>query len=303
MNLRHLRYFLAVAEELHCGRAAEALSIKQPPLSRQIQSLESSLGVKLFDRTNRRVKLTTAGRYLKEAASRLLVQAEQIQNTIGLMKVGTAGFVRIGYVGSAMHSVLPTLLRVLQERHPEIYPELFELGNDAQVRGLKSGEIDVGFARTPISAEGLVTRSVFDETFSLILPFGHRLADASDLELEALADEPFIGFCRDCAPGMADQILQICNNAGFSPRIVHSTTQLNALLRLVESGLGYSIVPSSVRAGYDLKLRFVDLVHIPQRAQLSAIYDPQLLSNTARTLIELIEQSRPRSTTQERVLR
>jgi DNA-binding transcriptional LysR family regulator len=290
MKLRHLRYFLAVAEELHFGRAATRLAIKQPPLSRQIQSLESSLGVQLFDRTKRHVKLTSSGRYLKEAASKLLMQADQIQNTIGLMQEGKAGFVSIGYVGSAMHSILPALLRDLQECYPGIYPELCELGNDEQVRGLKSGEIDIGFVRTPISAEGLATRVMLNETFSLILPLDHRLASSSTIDLRALSDEPFIGFGRGCAPGMDDQILHICNDVGFSPRIIHSTTQLNTLLRLVESGLGYSIVPSSVRAGYALRLKFVDLVDVPQRAQLSAIYCPERISNTAQTFIDLAER-------------
>lgn len=290
MELRHLRYFLAVAKELHFSRAAERLGIKQPPLTRQIKNLEAELGVVLFDRTSRRVRLTPSGRYLKDAAAKVIEQADRIRNTIGLIQEGTAGLVRIGYVGSAMHSVLPALLRDLQERYPEIYPEFVELDNDGQVRALKSGEIDVGFVRTPISAEGLTMHLVLEETFSLVLPAGHRLATGAGIRLEALAREPFLGFCRDCAPGMADQILQICNDAGFSPRIVHETTQLNALLRLVESGLGYSIVPSSVRSGYDLKLEFIELAGVPQRAQLSAIYDSCVLSSPARTLIELIER-------------
>ncbi|MFC2082510.1 LysR family transcriptional regulator [Candidatus Bipolaricaulota bacterium] len=291
MEFRHLRYFLAVAEELHFSRAAARLAIKQPPLSRQIKNLESKLGVTLFNRTNRRVELTPAGRYLKEAASTVLLQSDQIKNTIRLIQEGTGGFVRIGYVGSAMHSVLPALLRDLRERYPDIHPELFELDNGSQVRAIKSGELDIGFVRTPISAEGLVTRTLLEETFSLVLASSHRLAHSPEIDLQLLADEPFIGFCRDCAPGMADQILQICNAAGFSPLAVHSTTQINALLRLVEIGLGYSIVPSSVRAGYDLNLRFIELIDVPQRAQLSAIYNPQHLAGTALTLMSLVEHA------------
>ncbi|MBN1858315.1 LysR family transcriptional regulator [Candidatus Bipolaricaulota bacterium] len=295
MDLKRLHYFLAVAEELHFGRAAERLQIKQPPLSRQIQNLEQELAVKLFDRTHRRVALTPSGLYLKAAASKLLAQADLIQHTVGLMQEGTAGFVRIGYVGSAMHAVVPALLRELHQRYPSIYPELFELDSDAQIRALHSGEIDIGFARTPIHAERLVMYPVLDETFSLVVPLGHRVAAASTLDLAALANEPFIGFSRSCAPGMADQILQICSDAGFSPRIVHSTSQLNTLLRLVESGLGYSIVPSSVRAGYDLNLAYIDLVDVPQRAQLAAIYDPQLVSGAVRTLLHLISRRDPTS--------
>ncbi|TFH11524.1 MAG: LysR family transcriptional regulator [Candidatus Atribacteria bacterium] len=291
MELRHLRYFLMVAEELHFGRAAERLAIKQPPLSRQIMNLESELGVRLFDRSHRRVTLTPSGRYLKDAATNLFAQTELIRNTVGLMKEGMAGVVRIGYVGSAMHSILPGLLRELSERYPEIHPEFFELDNDTQIRELTSGLIDIGFVRTPLHAEGLALLAVLEETFSLVLSADHRLAADPDISLDALADEPYVGFCRECAPSLADQILKICNDAGFSPRIVHSTSQLNALLRLVESGFGYSIVPTSVRSGYNLNLRFVELVHVPHRAQLSAIYNPQLLSSTAKTVLDLIEQT------------
>jgi DNA-binding transcriptional LysR family regulator len=294
MDLRHLRYFLAVADELHFGRAAERLSIKQPPLSRQIQNLESELGVMLFDRAHRRVVLTPSGRYLKEAASKLLAQADRIRNTIGLMKEGAAGIVRIGYVGSAMHSILPVILRELPKRYPEIHPELYELDNDTQVRELRAGLIDIGFARAPLDAEGLDVRAVLDETFSLVLPSAHRTAARETIDLKELADEPYIGFCRDCAPGLADQIMKVCNDAGFSPRIVHSTSQLNALLRLVESGFGFSIVPSSVRAGYALDLRFIELVDVPHRAQLSAIYSPQHVSSSTKTLLDLIEEIKDR---------
>lgn len=293
MELRHLRYFLAVAEELHFGRAAVRLGIKQPPLSRQIKSLETELGAVLFNRTNRRVELTPAGKYLKASAAAVIEQADRVRNTVGLIQEGQAGLVRIGYVGSAMHSVLPDLLRALRTSYPEIYPELVELDGDCQVRALQAGEIDVGFLRPPIRAEDLDMRVVLEEPFALVVPLSHKASEAEELTLDALADEPFIGFCRSCAPGMADQVVQICNDAGFSPRIVHETSQLNALLRLVESGFGYSIVPSSVRIGYDLNLAFREIEETHHRAQLAAIYHASERTGPAETLIEMIRARDP----------
>lgn len=288
MELRHLRYFLAVADELHFGRAATRLGIKQPPLSRQIQNLEAELGVTLFERTNRRVELTAYGRFLRDGAEKLIEQADRLRNSIGLIRSGTAGRVRIGYVGSAMHSILPALLRDLRRSHPQIYPEFSEMDGDAQVQAMLSGEIDVGFLRPPIRASELSMHIVLEEPFALVLPADHRLARAKRIRLDALAEEPFVGFCRACAPGMADDIVAICNDAGFSPRTVHETTQLNALLRLVESGLGYSIVPASVRSGYDLSLRFVELAAIPQRAQLAAIFHPRMHTAPTETVMAML---------------
>ena len=290
MELRHLRYFLAVAEELHFGRAAEKLGIKQPPLSRQIKDLEEELGVRLFDRTNRRVELTPSGRYLKQSAARIGEQADQIRNTIGRIHEGTAGLVRIGYVGSAMHSILPCLLRTLYETYPKICTELHELDGAAQVQALRSGELDIGFVWTPIQASGLATHILREEPFAVVLPAENRLSKAEAATLRPLAEIPYIGFSRTCAPGLTGQILHICNEAGFSPHIVHETSQLNTLLRLVEAGFAYSIVPSSVKVGYNLALRFIDLSQSPHRAQLSAIHASSIPSGAARTLLDLMER-------------
>jgi len=293
MELRQMRYFLAVAEELHFGRAANRLGIQQPPLSRQIKNLETELAVTLFDRTNRRVRLTPAGKYLMASAAAVVEQADRIRNAVGLIQDGQAGLVRIGYVGSAMHSVLPDLLRGLRLRYPEIYPELVELDGESQVHALQSGDLDVGFLRPPIRAKNLDMHVGLEEPFVLVLPSGHRLAEARELPLDALADESFIGFCRSCAPGMADRIVQICNDAGFSPRVVHETSQLNALLRLVEIGFGYSIVPTSVQAGYKLSLCFRELNDVSQRAQLAVLYREDGRKGPGGTLIEMIRTLGP----------
>jgi DNA-binding transcriptional LysR family regulator len=289
MELRHLRYFLAVAEELHFGRAAEKVFIAQPPLSRQIKNLESELGVELFERTKRRVRLTPYGSYLKEEATKVFQQIESIRSHIRLLEKGVEGRIKIGYVGSAMHSVLPSVLSEIKRTLPGIHTSLFELRNLDQIIGLKYGSIDIGFIRTPITVEDVHIAPLFSETLSVILPVNHSLGESKEFRLGDLAGEPFITFCRDCAPGLFDCIIGLCNREGFSPRIVHESSQINSVVRLVESGLGYSIVPTSVKQGYNVRVRFYELDGYPERAELALVYYAKGLTPTLERVIELVQ--------------
>jgi DNA-binding transcriptional LysR family regulator len=288
MELRHLKYFMMVAEELHFGKAAKKLFITQPPLSRQIKMLEEDLGVTLFERTKKRVRLTAHGFYLKEEAAKVFVQIESMRNHIRLIEEGTEGLVKIGYVGSAMHSVLPGVLSAIRRALPGVHTSLSELKNLDQIAGLKYGNIDIGFIRTPITAEGLEIQPIYSETLSIIVPRSHPSARSKALRLADLAGEPFIGFCRECAPGLFDMIIGLCNREGFSPRIVHESSQINSVVRLVESGLGYSIVPTSVRTGYNVQIRFHELANCPERTELALAYDPEHRTPTSERVIKLV---------------
>jgi DNA-binding transcriptional LysR family regulator len=289
MDLRQLRYFLALAEELHFGRAAERLYIAQPPLSRQIKNLEEELDVKLFNRTKRVVQLTSYGKYLKNEAVKLFQHVELIKNHIRLLNEGQVGQIKIGYVGSAMHSVLPEVLTQIQRKLPGTHTSMTELMNLDQIVGLKTGSLDIGFIRTPMTIDGLCIQRVFSETLSVILPLSHPLAGAEEVRPAHLAKEPFIGFCRECAPGLFDSIIGLCNRDGFSPRIVHESSQINSVVRLVESGLGYSIVPTSVKKAYNVRVRFHNLDAYPERSELALAYHPDHLTPTSRRVIEIVE--------------
>lgn len=288
MDLRQLRYFLTLADELHFGRAAEKLSMAQPPLSRQIKNLEEELDVELFKRTKRFVQLTGYGKYLKDEAVKLLQHVELIKNHIRLLDEGHAGHIRIGYVGSAMHSVLPEVLAAIRQKLPDIHTSLIELMNLDQIVALKTGGLDIGFIRTPTTIDGLRIQPIFSETLSVILPLSHPLAGAKEVRPAHLAEEPFIGFCRECAPGLFDCITGLCNKEGFSPRIVHESSQINSVVRLVESGLGYSIVPTSVKSAYKVRVRFYELVGYPERAELALAYDPAHQTPTSKRVIEIV---------------
>ncbi len=299
MELRHLRYFLKVAEELHFGRAAEKLFITQPPLSRQIKILEEELGVTLFERTKKRVRLTAHGSFLKEEAAKVLVQIESMRNHIRLMEEGAEGLIKVGYVGSAMHSVLPGVLSAIRKALPCVHTSLYELRNLDQIAGLKYGNIDIGFIRTPVTVEGLEIKPIYSETLSVIVPTSHPSLHSKALRVADLAEEPFIGFCRDCAPGLFDTIIGLCNREGFSPRIVHESSQINSVVRLVESGLGYSIVPTSVRNGYNLRVRFYELGDYPERAELALAYYPENRTPTAERVIELVLRLREKQNSRD----
>jgi DNA-binding transcriptional LysR family regulator len=205
------------------------------------------------------------------------------------MKEGAVGEVRIGYVGAVMHSILPGILAEFRRRQPQVNTVLSELTNEGQIAALRSGGIDVGFIRAPVVVPDLAVKPIYAETFSLILPFGHPLAKAKKAPLGKLAAEPFISFGRECAPGMVDAITGICRRAGFSPRVVHTTSQINSIVRLVEAGLGWSIVPSTVRRAYDIQVRFIELAALPERAQLSAAFNPVRLSPAAARFLEVVE--------------
>jgi DNA-binding transcriptional LysR family regulator len=188
-----------------------------------------------------------------------------------------------------MHSVLPYVLSEIRRKLPGIHTSLHELRNLDQIAGLKYGGIDIGFIRSPVTLADLHIEPVFSETLSAILPITHRLAGSKDLQLGDLAEEPFIGFCRDCAPGLFDCIVGLCNNEGFSPRIVHESSQINAVVRLVESGLGYSIVPTSVKLGYKVRVCFYELDMYPERAELALVYHPKHLTPTSEQVIKLVQ--------------
>ena len=246
MELRHLRYFLAVAEELHFGRAASRLHIAQPPLSQQIRKLERELGVALFDRTKRRVELTPAGRALLDETRDVLARAERAVRTAQRAGRGEIGHLAIGFVPSADLDILPRVLRAWRARFPQVEIELHSLLPAAQVEALHDGRIHVGFVRVPVDETGLVVESIQREPLLAALPRGHRLARARRVRLADLASDTMILFPRHIAPGYHDVFINACRCAGFTPRVLHpGSMQTN--LALVAAGLGVTLMPSSIR--------------------------------------------------------
>jgi DNA-binding transcriptional LysR family regulator len=272
IELRHLKYFLAVAEELHFRKAAERLFISQPGLSRQIRQLEELLQTPLFLRDKKKVHLTRAGEYLKGEVEFVLNHLEVTRKQLILIGEGQQGEVRMGFLGSAMQSVIPTLLVKLKEHYPRIKTSLEELSNTAQIGALLKDRLDIGFVRLNRVPDGLSLRPVFEDTFSLVLPQGHDLDKKTFISLRQLHEENFILFAQDYSPLYYDTVMSICEDAGFSPMVSHKSVHAQTIFRLVENHLGVAIVPSSLQKGFNMKVKFIELDQIPQRAVLSVVW-------------------------------
>jgi DNA-binding transcriptional LysR family regulator len=246
MELRHLRYFVAVAEELHFGRAAARLRIAQPPLSQQIRQLEQELGVVLLERTKRRVELTPAGAAFVEHARRILADTERAKRVARRAGRGEIGRLAIGFASSADLDILPRVLRIWHERFPDVEVDAQPLLTAAQVDALLRGRIHVGFARLPVDEPRLTVEPITREAVVAALPERHPLARRRRLPLAELAGEPMILFPRHTAPGYYDVFIDACRQAGFTPQMLHPGT-MQAILGLVSAGLGVSLMPESIR--------------------------------------------------------
>jgi DNA-binding transcriptional LysR family regulator len=246
MELRQLRYFVAVAEELHFGHAAERLGIAQPPLSRQIQNLERELGFELFDRSRRRVELRPAGTVLLERARDVLERLEEAVREARRTSSGKRGRVVVGYPSSLAYTGLVGLLRAFRSEFPDVELSVRELPLAEQMEGLKNGQLDVGFVRGPMDDRELECECMRREPLMLALPADHPLASHRRLTLESVAKEPFVFFPRARAPAFFDLLLALCHRAGFTPQIRHEAPQAD-VLSMVAAGFGISIMPASVR--------------------------------------------------------
>lgn len=249
MELRHLRYFVAVAEELHVGRAAKRLGIAQPPLSRQIRDLERDVGTPLFERVPRGVELTAAGSAFLPEARMTLAQAERAQRTAQRAARGETGRLRVGFVEAATHSgILPDVLSFFRAHLPAIGLSLFELDPLRQADALQEGRIDLGIVHDPPvdTDQRWHAEVIFREPVVVALPKTHRLARRSQLTLGTLAAESFVIFARSAGPSLYDDIIARCRAAGFSPRVVQESTGWHTLTSLVGAGVGLGFVPKSL---------------------------------------------------------
>ena len=269
IEIRHLHYFLAVAEELHFRKAAEKLFISQPGLSRQIKQMENELGFALFERSNKKVILTKAGKYLKEEVTMLLKNMNDSFSHAQLIHEGMEGQINFGYVGSAMQNVIPQLLLKIKEEHPNVHYSLREMENPDQIDALIQKEIDLAFVRLDKVPKGLEIKPVFEDTFSLVLPKGHPINKENFQGLKTFKNEAFILFDQSYSPAYYEQVMQIFKRSGFHPIISHNTVHASTIFRLVENNLGISIVPSSLALGYNMDIKLIELDKIPQKTVLS----------------------------------
>lgn len=250
MELRHLRYFVAVAQELHFGRAAKGLQMAQQPLSRQIRDLEREIGVQLFYRTKRTVRLTEAGQVFLDEAQKTLQQSERAVLLAQQADRGEIGRLAIGFTGAALNSLLPKAVRSFKEQYPKIELRLERLSTNEQVEALIAGRIQVGLLHPPIENDAISLELLYKEKLIAFLPDSHSLAQETPdaISLKTLSKELFIFYPRHIGPTLYDRIINLCQQSGFSPHVVQEVFPQQTILGLVAAGIGISLLHSSARA-------------------------------------------------------
>jgi DNA-binding transcriptional LysR family regulator len=248
VELRHVRYFLAVADERSFTRAAEKLNVAQSPLSQQIRKLERELGVDLFYRTTRSVQLTHAGQVFYDQMRTLIANAEGAIEATRKTSEGALGHLSVGFTGSASYELLPAVVRAYTSRFPDVTLDLHtELVTPEQVAGLQTGQLAVGLLRPPVHADGIAVEIVRNEPTMILLPSRHRASIGPDIDLVDLRDEWFIAYSHSPPSTMYGLMVSACQQAGFTPKIRHMVTNSASLVTLVAAGLGVALVPASLR--------------------------------------------------------
>lgn len=270
MELRHLRYALAIAEHRHFTRAAKALGIGQPPLSQQIKILEEELGVRLFHRLTRGVELTEAGRAFMPLAQSAVQAAEQAAAAAQRAARGEIGGLSIGFTSSAsFNPIVPGIIGRFREGFPTLAISLVEQTTTRLLESLADGALDIAFLRPALGeTDGLATRRLPDEDLWVALPARHRLAGADALDLLDLAGEPFILYPRSNGRLLYDTIIAACRNAGFSPRIAQEAPQMASTVNLVAAGVGVALVPESMRQLHAQGVEYARIAGNGPKAQL-----------------------------------
>jgi DNA-binding transcriptional LysR family regulator len=248
MELRHLRYFVAVAEELHFTRAADRLNMAQPPLSQQIRQLENELGVELFHRTKRQVELTAAGKNFLKNVYKILIDLEKTCDSAQRAQKGEIGKIIVGFTGTATYDILPNLLQTYRAQFPLVDLAVLQLSTTDQIQSLLNSEINIGILCAPIENSELNFEVIHQEPFIIAMPKNHPLASKSDpIEVQAFSKELFIMIPRKAGQIYYDTIINICHNAGFSPNITQEVHELHTSISLVAAGMGVAIVPDSIQ--------------------------------------------------------
>ena len=292
VELRHLRYFLAVADELHFGRAAARVGIAQPALSQQIKRLEIAIGTDLFNRSTREVRLTAAGAALRPHATHAIEDAENGVLAAVRASRGEVGRVAVGFIETAAGMLVPAAVRRFRADRPEVELILRELGVDQQIEELRSGTLDVGIVRPPVEASDLLFETVVDEGLLAAVPATHPLANGRRVSAAALAEEPLIALSREVVPGLFDQVIELLGEHGGPRRAAQEATSIQAVLGLVAADLGVALLPASVQTLSREGVTFVPLDESP-RSEMRTVCRRDDLSPL---VVAFLDAARPAAT-------
>src|SRR5690606_33980437 len=268
IEFRHLHYFRVLAEELHFRKAAERLFISQPGLTRQIKQMEEIYRTPLFERDKRNVKLTEAGIFLKQEVDLVFNQLNNIRTQIEKIAEGKITNLKLGFIGSAVQTILPELLAKLKVKQPLIDISLQELSNEIQLEMLVRNELDFGFVRTANYPSQIQTYPILTENFALVVPKGHPITTRKKASLSDFKEESSILFSKQYSASYYDLVMSIFRDHQFEPKVALRTVNALSIFNLVSQGIGIAIVPSSLKKGYHADVEFIELTHIPQRTTL-----------------------------------
>lgn len=288
MELRTLRYFLAVAEELHFTRAAERLNISQPPLTKHIQQLEAEIGAALFERTKRSVRLTEVGTAFVPEARRLLAQHEVALRVVDRLKKGEVGRVRIAFVPAVIFMDIDTLVRRVEDTLPGVVTTWEEMTTVEQVEALSQDRIDLGFVQAPHDIGSMRCQVVARVPLVAALSSTHPLAGARQISLGRLRDDSFIVIPREIAPGFHDLVTATCMSAGFSPSVRHHAKHMLSIVSLVALGRGVALVPQTLARASLPGVVFKPLRDLRADADYSVLWNPVNQSHALTTLLGLL---------------
>ncbi|MFF5987379.1 LysR substrate-binding domain-containing protein [Prauserella flavalba] len=294
MELRYLTSFVAVAEELHFGRAAKRLRMAQPPLSQQIRQLEKELGVQLFERNTRSVRLTSAGESFLEPVRRVLDDLDLATRAAKAAGRGEYGRVSVGFAGASSHESLPLLTRAVRAAHPglELVMKGQTYANVALAR-VADGSLDLGFVRLPVTLPGVAARVIDEEEVVCALPSDHPLARRDDIAVGDLAREPFVSFPANAGSTVREATVRICGEAGFNPRVVQEAPDSWTILALVAAGVGVTLTLSSCQHIQQTGLVYRPLAGPRERLQAALAWRPDNPSAALRTVLAIAEQALP----------
>ena len=288
MELRHLKYFLAVAEELNFTKASEKLFISQPPLSRQIIELEEEIQARLFNRNNKKVELTEAGKYFEKEVRELFQNLEHTIIKTKKIAQNASGEFRIAYISSIYSAVISDLIQQLKKQFPYVNFKLFEVSTSKQILALEQGKIDLGIIRSPIKSPKIKSQLWFQDGFSVVYN-KNSIQIKSENEIPTLKDETFVFFNKEYAPHYHEVLLQICAFYDFIPKIVHESNNINSIVQLVKNGLGISIIPATIaRNNQDTEIGFIELKKVNLYTDVSLISSKKDDSEITKAAIDLL---------------
>lgn len=292
MELRHLKYFKTVAEELHFGKAAKRLNMAQPPLSLQIRQLEEELGVPLFRRTKRSVTLTQEGHVFLEKVYQLLENLNESIETVRLVNRGESGEIVIGFLASAAYDVLPSIIKSYRHHYPSIHVTLKQLTTAEQLKALQDETIDIGIISEPIETTLFNYEIIRQEPMVVALPSNHSLTRAQHpITLSDLASEAFILTGRKENQLHYDKVINSCGLAGFSPHILQETKEMSTLISLVSAGIGIAIVPSSIQSLLQNEVVYREISDSHIKTVTALVWDSKNDSPIVNAFVELVKSS------------